>query len=836
MSYPGYNMVEKGTAKPAKHRFSDAISLRTVYENLTTDDMADAERRSKIKKVFNGFLPYDRKIRERQGLKPITNVNFLGLRGFIEARATNILRLAQDTTPLVELQPIAKELAGPDAGQIADIIAEEFSFILRQDGRFIPALAMMNKEADLYGLGPVTWPTDTEFIPLALERAQLRFVGTGSVSSSDHDLFFFESTLPAGYLFYLLDNEEIATSLGWNILAVKDLVVKVFDNDYDTRNQPEGDSGTTPVEEALSKLRRMGTFETDQFKDIHVIHAFVREMEHPRGITHYMIPGRHVNNDMENPDRGDGTFLYQRDNAYENMDQCMLWFPYSVTERYAKEVRGIASFMLPIEDVKNRLKSAYCDAALRASSMVLTKKGAQVSDLSIIEAGPYTVIDEAYMPVPQQVAPKLKEVQEALKVLTDESISAATGMDQLPLVRDDRAYSPSTRQTKAMVQEQEDTRARHEEALFIQRMAVLDKVFQESYRRFMDLVIGKKRQLADNFPAVKTFVDRCSRRGVTKKVMKASVPYFMIRTCRDLIMGSEGKSGFLTDMINSVGGTLDEEGRRNVVRDLVNLRLGPKAADRYTPIQDRNQTPSDASSFAVQENNALRNGLPALVASGQIHWAHIPMHLKQAQEIGQEAMQNAEQLEDPAGMASAMEALIDHIKQHVEYGAMQIGMQDEAHAVGKALAELNEPLKMLRMQAGRQEDVIRARQEKADRERADLERRANENELEAAKYKADREAELARYREDKIHEARMAGIALRRAESEAKSAISAEKAAVDNGLKIGKAEAEAAVKSVQGSSAPSYLTGQAGLATPEAGANNSGIPPKTTGGVLDYAL
>lgn len=790
MSYLyGYDLATNSGA-PKKERFSSARVMRTLYEKMTTDDLQDATRRSKIRKVYNGFLPYNQEALKRQGLKAITNVNFLGLRGIVEARATNILRLAQDTTPLVELVPMAKELAGPDADNISRIIAEEFSAVLRQSGRFIPALAMINKEADLYGIGPVTWASDRDFLPLALERGQLRFLRTGSVASNEHDLFMFETTMPASYLFFLVDHEDEARANGWDIKAVKHIIVESFVNNRPSHNQPDNESSTTPVEEALSELRRNGGFETYQFEEVKVINAFVREMAPPFHITQYMIPGLPMVED------NDESFLYKKHDAYENMDQCMLWFPYSVTERYASEVRGLATYLLPIEDVKNRIHSALCDATLRASSFILNRKGGgRSSELSITETGPYTIIDADLAPVQSQVSPKLQEIQLMAKMLTDLGNSTVTGMNELPMVRDDKQYSPSTRQTKAMVQEQEDTRARHEEALFVQRMAMLDKLFNECFRRFMNLV--RKPFDAAYYPEVELFLSRCKFRGLPRKVILEAEKNLQIRTSRDLIMGSEGKSGFLMELLAQLGGSLDEEGRRSAVRDIVALRLGSRSADRYTATENRDQQPTDSSSFATQENNAMQNLMPAQVGSDQLHWSHIPVHAQVLQQISDQVQQG--QVEEPQKTLSVMEAVSQHIQEHLQYGSQQIGMEAQAKEVAAMLRGLVSTSKALNLLVSRQEAVEQAEQEKAQREREDLERRANENELNAAKYKADKEAEIARYKEDKLHEARMEGLRLRGEETAAKNSALAAKMEAETSMRS--AESEAKIEAARKNSA-----------------------------------
>ena len=144
MSLDGYNVAEKNGA-PARSRFTDPQALRAVYDKLTEDDMLEAQRRAKIRRMYDGNLPYDPRQLEACGLKNIANVNFLGLKGVIDNRSGAVLRLASDTTDLVELRPLSRELAGPDAEKIARIVAKEFSRTIREGNRVVPALSMMNE-------------------------------------------------------------------------------------------------------------------------------------------------------------------------------------------------------------------------------------------------------------------------------------------------------------------------------------------------------------------------------------------------------------------------------------------------------------------------------------------------------------------------------------------------------------------------------------------------------------------------------------------------------------------------------------------------------------------
>ncbi len=782
MSELGYNIVE-ANGRPAKSRFTDPAAFAAIYSRLTDDDMVEATRRAKIRRMYDGNLPYDPAKLAQCGLRNIANVNFLGLKGVIDNRSDAVLKLSSDTTNLVEIQPLSREIAGPDAAKIATVIAEEFSRTIRETGKVIPALSMMNREADLYGLGPVTWPTDDDYNPVALERGQIRFIPHGPVNSSQHELIMFETTLPAHYLFYLLDHPVDAEAEGWNVSAVKRWVVDAFQNKLETRSQPGVENNTTYIESNLSLIRQNRFEEEHQFDVFNVIHAFVKEMEYPRGITHLISPASEQKE-----------FLFRKQNAYRTMDECFLWFPFSCNERYARAVRGLASFLYPIELLNNRFTCQMVDVSFRAASFVLNQKtaGAQ-QNLTINEQGPYTVIPAEYAAAQAQVAPNIQQLTQMKQLLDGIGVNSVTGADKGQLgTTGIKLQEGASRQTKAEVEIQNRIRSRKEEALFVQRITVFDKVFQEMFKRFVRIAVSQDQTKLADFPEIATFIDRCGRRGVGLEVIAQVPQLFTVVTCRDLILGSEGVVGVLNELLGAYGGSFDDAGRKNAIREMLKLRLGSKHADAMMPEVNRDQAPSDQSSFAEMENGMLRMGQAVVVGQDQWHWAHIPVHSKILQEIvdqvqaspdNQPSAVNPPQIENPKQVLSLLQSVSKHVQEHLAIGGQQIGKDGEAKRVAKMLRDLRPTVKALNLAVATQERVEQAEKEKQQREMEDLKKRADEAELEKAHYEADKKAEADMYRVDKEHE-----VALRRLELESqvaagKSDLEARRADGDEGRK-----------------------------------------------------
>lgn len=741
---PFRTVEANGTA--VKSRFSSASSIRTVFNELQEKDEEEAKRRERILKVYNGHLPFDPVKLKAKGLGNLANFNSGELKGTVDARASAIHDMALDTTPLVELRPLPAALSGPDAVRIAEVVSDEFSVTLRESRRFLPAISTMVREADLHGLGPVSWPTYEDYQPVALERGQLKFPEDASSVSSDNDLYMIESVFPVWYLMALFDNPSESAAEGWDLAVVKEYLIRTFIEHSDTSFQAGDETGTSVRESALALWRQNRYLESKQFDTLKVIHAYVREMSGERTVTHYIVPT------LESVDG----FMFKKPDAYENMDQCMIWLPYTVTERYARAIRGLASYLFPIIDINNRLLCQIFDVAFRSSSFILTSSTpGQNQQLTITEHGPYTVVPANLTPAQSQVSPNFQQlaaVREMGRNVASNNALGASGPASLP----ERVYSGADRKTKEQVMYEAQAGSKVEQSLFVLRATVFDAVFRESFRRFMRIVLDSRRH--SRFPEVKAFITRCERRGVSLKVLRNVQEDFSIHMCRDLVTGGAGaKAGILTDVLSTLGGNLDEQGRLAATRDIIMSRLGQKSADKYRPEVGRDALPSDAASHAALENNDLRELSPVLASSDQLHWSHIPIHGNLIQNIVQSVQSG--QIEDPQKMLDMLQLAAEHIQEHIRYGGTQIGMERAAKEAMNSLRSLAPIVRALTLAAQAYEKREMAAEEERQQEFAELQARAEGQDNAVKVHEIDTGARLKMRAQDLDQQVKMAAVA-----------------------------------------------------------------------------
>lgn len=753
------------SAAPARKRFTDPQAIYDLYDQMKIDDQKDADRRTKIKTAYEGGLPYDPAQLKAKGLAYMTNLSFHSLKGTIEARCDSITKLTTDTCNLVELATRTDGTAGPDDDRVGEIVAEAFSAALRSEGHTIPSLATMRRETDLYGIGPITWPDDISYYPLALERGQLKFRGDGPAVSSDHDLFMFESELPAAYVFMLLDNEKFAEESGWDIHVLKRLVIEVFSQHSEKDNDTSSANGLSAGETALMHFKTNAFYERHQFDRFSVLHVYVREMQTPRKVTHIIVPGR---------DGKEKKFLYYKENAYDTMDNCLVWLPASVAERYARAVRGIATGLVPTERTSDRLTCAMIDAAFRALRLTLKQTSPGINPpVSLSEVGGTNII-AAGLDVESNpsAAQTLAQVAQVRGMIGQIGVNGIAGTDNSPLPVGAKTFEGGNQMSKAEAEIQERRRLARDENLFNSCVAVHDKIFRECFRRFMKLVNGPE-PIASEYPEVVKFIADCEAKGVTKAMLKEVPDRFTVNMCRDLALGADGMYRLLGETLTATAGNLDEAGRKTITHDMYRLKFGRRAADRYCPLVSRDRTASDQSSFATLENTFLKELKPVQVGQDQWHWSHIPIHAQVLQEVqqivqqglaeaqsaasqGGDVQQNqqgelAPQVDNPEMLAQVLESTSVHIQEHLRYGEGQLGMKAAAEQVRELLKGLDPIIKAINLAIATQRRVREAEEEKRQRELEELQKQASEAEMQKAlaKVQADKEVGLAKVQADK---------------------------------------------------------------------------------------
>lgn len=766
----GYNYTEGEKPKPARKRFTSSTAIYSIYEQFRQHDVEDEKRRVKILNMYNMRRPFDPEQLKQLGQSWRANVNWGDLKNVVDSRAGVVTAIETATYDLVALDTPIPLTAGPEEERATTVLAEEFSRAIRADGRVVSALGMMNKEADLYGFGPVAWRTPETYVPAQLRRGQVLVDPQGPVSPDDHDIIFIDTVMEAADIFRILDNPDIASKAGWNIPAVRRWAVKVFELQYDTRNNGSVDGGVGYLEALEEASRRNDFYEVNQFRKFHVLDVYIREMKEPRGVTHVIVPATVQGAETDSPDRD---FLFEHENAYDRMSEVVNWFVPDKSIAYLKASRGIASDIAPKAALRDRSICAQADAVVRALSMVVKQKNPGASPItSLQEIGPYTIVGQDFDPMPnanqnsnfQGVAQFMQQLDGA----TGQAIAGTTFGMSVP-----RLNLGGTAMSKSESEIAERRITQRDENYRSARLAVHRAFWDTTFRRFMKIATGPV-VIRKEYPHVHSFVERCEKRGVSVQMMRDILKLLTVDVSREVIIGMDGVTQFLTNMMQQFGGTADEAGRKRLAHDVARVQLGKKLANRYFPIESRDKGPSNDASVATLENNAIQNGQPVLVGPDQNQAAHINVHMQVLQQV-QETVQNglaeaqreyeqngrmqqdaegnlAPKVDNPEQLMQVLQAASTHVQEHLQILSADKLAADFVKQVSATLVSLGDVTQALNLAIATHRRVREAEEKRIREQQEALQRQADEAEIAKANHKADLEAENARRKIDLDHQ------------------------------------------------------------------------------------
>jgi hypothetical protein len=164
-------------------------------------------------------------------------------------------------------------------------------------------------------------------------------------------------------------------------------------------------------------------------------------------------------------------------------------------------------------------------------------------------------------------------------------------------------------------------------------------------------VTGKK-----NAPELREFYRRCEARGVQESFIK-TLDIARTKAVRSIGNGSYANRLVALRELQSIAGSFDDVGRKNLTRDIVSTRVGHDLADRYAPVLEEGR-PTIDSKIAFLENQQLSAGNPVPVVSTELHAAHLAEHIPALTGI-------IEQLDvgqaDPMAALPALQAFYEHI-------------------------------------------------------------------------------------------------------------------------------------------------------------------------------
>ncbi len=743
------------TVSPSGRPMTRFLTAEGVYNCLNAmmlSDAADAQRRALIQGMIDGNPPYRQSELVKAGLGEMVNINWLGLRGALESRLVVVDQMVGMDTRLIELSPKNPGPAPAELQDVGDVIADQWSMAIHDWNGLSPLLEAAMRDMDAHGLGVAIFPQENDWRPVPMPRGSLRTAENARIDIDENEVIAVEGTLQAGDLFRVIEQG----TAGWDLDTTKEYLIQTFVEKVDNTSQGGNDRGTTLVESFEARMRDNVWYDTNQFKEIRVVHVYSKEVDPQGGVTHIIVPANRV---------GTIGWLYRKEKVYGTMSEVVWWLPaVSNADGRLRSLRGIASYLAPVSHLDNQFLCHAFDIGWRASSFVL-QPGTRVdlSAMRFIEHGPYTILP-----------PELKVVPNAFP---------STGLGQLIQLRDivqnvgqNNAMGLKMSQGNTFPEHPQNPGAVRNNARELQaaeravlnadrhgaatRLRAIASLFQNMFRRMVTTPLEKMPPPARKIAG--EFIDACVARGVTKEQLKKFEEIFVVNLSRELLMG--GPAAYVQGMgaLLQMRSGMDEEGGIRMMRDILSVLVGRRKIDRYRPMLSRENLSTSAKSFALLENYAMLDGHAPKAGRDQPHKAHLEVHMQIIQPIVQAAQQN--QLQDFAKAAQSLQLALQHSMEHIQLYGSDPAFEEEAKSMAKALEPaikmLQQIQKVAQQQAEMQAQASQQQAEAAQQQAALMAQTATLNgqqlplELQLKKYEIDKQDAVRRLEQDSLNKMR----------------------------------------------------------------------------------
>lgn len=770
---------------PSMRRLATPAAARSLFNRMVDEDMrGGAQHRAIIQGMIDGNPPFSDEVLEEMGMGNSINVNFLTMRANLDARAGAGHELFAEVPSIIDCKPLKVLHNEPEVVHNCSIIAEEFTDLVTLWDGFLPAMEMVWRNCDAYGIGVCAWPDPWDWRPQSFQRGNLLVDPQASVEVDKNDFVMIRDELSVHDLFIKTQDPDTSRARGWKVQSLKDLIVRVFHAKEGTSDDDQYQRSTW---ESIQQAARNNDpyYQSQQFDKVRVVHILVREVSGDQKVSHLIIP------ELGSCDY----FIFEGLDQYDRMSHVLWWMPYNYGDGYVRSVRGVASYMIQHDDLSNRFLCRIFDAGFLSASLLLQPQTPMdMSRLQFMQMGPYTIVPSELNIRQSTFQPQISPLLQ-LRSVSEQVMKNNTGTFR----QHSESVGREAEKTARQVAEEANKEARFEKAAIAARYTHLDKLYREIFRR------ATSKEILDSgnveYPGAreaKAFIQRCEDRGVPREFITNWQKNFRVSAYRAVGMGSLGVKYDITGQILNMSGSFDELGKREALREAVAARVGYRHVDRFVPTLDRDQNSSNEHSIAMLEFNDIEEGSEVVVGSDQLHKIHIMVFLQRLYPL-MEAALAGQPTPDPVRDFRTMQLAVQHIAQHAQY-LMQDPRQKEFidTQLKPILQKVSEAMQVLEQSA---KQVLKAQQQQQQQQEAQLanaEKIQQDRELEAKIFEIQRKYEVEAMKQQSLNSMRAAkteeqmAIARHKAEEDIKR--KAEKQAAEIRINAEKARADAAIK------------------------------------------
>lgn len=622
-----------------KTRLSSAAQARELFEKVVRAHDRRHARNALAKGLIDGNPPYEQAKLDKNAQKYRANFNNGEAKAFVDTAVTAFYDLFSevDTYAVVSL-----DTDSIDKPKLEDGATAEFDWLLKQDDRFDYTNQLSIHEQVVYGWGPLSWEDDLDWRPKALHHNDVYLPDKAASNVADFDRVFFKADFSIPELYRYIANPNAAQA-GWNIEAVKRALMHAVRSGY---NQFHSGSNWVEYQRFIAAN---DTSLSDSPLVVRCFRVLFQEFSE-NGDAGEISEGWVWRDEVEDQ------FLYKKTRAYKDWRQVLYMGFYDRGDGYAHSVKGLGVKMFNLLTAKTRLQNAAVDAGFQELALPLrstsTNATAQQA-LSITHMGPYTIFPHGFDAM--QFPNRGQRIEAALAVNRDLDQTLASNLGQYRARLDKPEGNPRTAfEINAELQKQ-SLLNKTQIARWLQQR---DELYNEILRRAANPKLGDQHK-SKWLKLAKEFQSRCKKRGITEKMLEKATA----KARRPVGQGSQlMRTMALGQTFQALFPLLPEDGKVNLVDDMISAQVGRDAVMRYNPAPQMRTKESQQRWEAQIENDTLRNRGSITLTTFQNDVIHLQEHLAFASQ----AAQSLEQGADPADILGILQAVGAHTALHLQ--------------------------------------------------------------------------------------------------------------------------------------------------------------------------
>jgi len=709
------------SGKPVKKRIANATAAHSLFKKLKLNDDANALSRARLSAVYDGNPPLSNKELRRRGLGWCSNVDWGEFRNKINESATSVWNMFNSSETLIMCSTDFKDPQQPGVDW-GSVIANEFTEVVRAWNNYgyvtmTHAMGMIK-----FGLGAVMWPDKDDWRPKPICPGCMLVPRKTKSSQGEISTALVLDEMSPHDVFKLIENEEEAEELGWNVPYLKKKMISLYIDGEDPTQHDEQSSEWESQQNVIAT--KIDDINEDDLKPLRVIHLFSEELrgenDETPGVTHQIIV--EDDNDLSE-------FIFEKTNRFNSISEVLHVMLYHIGNGNMKSVRGLGREIYYASHVSNRMLNNIVNGVTISSGLMI-KPTSEVTreSMLLVRQGPVTMLPANAEPIQHQYHPNLSASADVRNLLNNVNSNQSGGFKSAQ-----ETSSPVARTGKEVeISHQDRANVQQDQAawLYSQRKEFVYELF----RRLMN---KDYPETAGGYEDHKALMDALKARGLPEKLY--DVKQWRVKVPIAIGLGNRTQAMSVTNQMVKMKGALDEDGRRNVDRMWWGLRVGWDQVDNFIPMHSRDEIVTIGHTLAEGENIDMKQGEQRQVAVDDPHMIHFTMHIKYAANILQ--LVQAQQM-DPERAFQAFGIVIQHCQVHVNQMSLDETRANQVNQANDAIKQLVEASKQLVQQV----QEIQAQREQAARDEQarvkQLEKAPTDREIELGKYKIDREMEL----------------------------------------------------------------------------------------------